>query len=289
MEDIEKHYGIDRYNILDYLKSNNRKYAPIPDHIINCIKEETQNERQPIISFLGVYIVLYLYQDDYNKSNLSTREKTKTFFGLSDVAAKQILDKLEEIGVIVQKREHRKKIIIVKYPEYINDKEIKSIEFTEEVTTVKKTVKVNYNEKQNNVENYLDEYINWKNSKEQIIKNPAGFKKAYYKNPGQFDFSDYEEYKKRKHQKQLMELRRQEQLKKDIEQQKQEEKEKQERIKIFQNIEKLKNENPEKYNYLYQMAENEARQNPETNSLDEKMFHFNVRNVYLPNIYRKLF
>lgn len=289
MDNIEKSYGLDRYNILDYLKKHNRRYAPIPDHILNCIKEEVKDQKQAISTYIGVYIILYLFQDDYNNSDLTMRDKSSQFFGLGYETTKKILDKLENIGVIVQKREHRKKIIIVKYPEYVNDTGIKSIEFTEKI--IEKTVKVNYNEdnesneEQNNIENFLNDYINWKNSKETIIKNPAGFKKAYYKNPADFDFSDYKEYQDKKKQKKLIEQRKKEKLKKDIEKEKEEEKKKEERIRIYEKIKNLKENDKALYSKLYEKAEKQAIQDdPDSKHMDKHMFDIRVRNVYLPEI-----
>lgn len=283
--ELIKRNEINRYNVIDYLKNTGNKYAPLPEHIIDRISKEAGNDTSMCV---GVYTILYFHQNEYNNSQLKTYQKTKKFFGLGDKTAKRILDMLEDIGVIVQKKEQRKKVIFVKYPEYINERDIKSIEFTEKVTTVEKTVKVNYNEsneKQNNIENFLNNYITWKNSKETIIKNPAGFKKAYYKNPADFDFSDYKEYQEKKKQKKLIEQRKKEKLKRDIEKQKEEEKKKEERIRIWKKIEELKENDKALYSKLYEKAENQAIQDdPDSKHMDKHMFDIRVRNVYLPSI-----
>lgn len=281
---INKH-AITRYNTIDYLKEIGGKFAPLPEHIIKTI---IKNTKPNFAVYIAVYTILFFYQDEYNASTLPTKEKQKQFFSLTDKTAKKVLDKLEELGVIAQIKQQRKKIILVKYPEYVDN--VKSIKYTEKITktvttTVEKTMEVNYDKKQNEVESFLNEYIAWKNSKEQVIKNPTGFKKAYYKNPADFDFSDYKEYQKKKEQKKLMEQRRQKQIKKDIEKRKEEEKQKEERKKIYEKIKQIKENNNELYSKLYKYAEKQAiADDPDSKNMDKHMFAVRVRNVYLPEI-----
>ncbi len=140
-------FEINRYDVIDYLKENGRSYAPVPEHIIHYIKDAIRKKEKRLYSLIcvGMYTILYFSQNEFNSCDLPTKKKYRKFFDADDKTVKKGLDLLEEIGVIVQKYEKRKKVIFVKYPEYINA--VKSITLKEKVTTTTTTeqeVKVDY-------------------------------------------------------------------------------------------------------------------------------------------------
>jgi hypothetical protein len=112
-QELINQHELDRFTFIDYLKKTNKRYIPIPDEYIDVITDKTSEQSQSIAAHIGVYTALWFKADSFNSSKLPLRERCKKFFGLTEHATKNILDKLEEIGFIVQEKQYRKKVITV--------------------------------------------------------------------------------------------------------------------------------------------------------------------------------
>lgn len=277
-------FQIDRYNVIDYLKQIGKKYAPIPDHIINAISDHFKDDPQTL-SAIGIYTMLYFKQNEFNNCELSTVEKCKLFFRMSDKPVKKLLDKLENGGFLVQKKEKHKKIIFVKYPEYIE--QIKSITLTRE--TVTDTIQVDYENGKQTIatkqEKFIEGYIEWSNGQGKPIKNPAGFKRDYTKHPDKYDLSDYEKHlidlEKQKEYREIQEEEMRKRRQEDI----RVEKEREEHLRIMDYIAKLKETDPIFYEQLYNEAlANAKKRLPDVDSI---LIEKNAKMFDLPDLIKE--
>jgi len=173
------HYEIDRWNIIDYLKQNQRPFAPVPDHIINQIAQISMDEKYPVALFIGVYVTLYFYQNQFNDMPGSLRTKSKTLFGIKrEDTLRYILDKLENHGFIVQSFDsiNRRRIVFVKYPEFIS--KIKKIEIEEEVITTKRKMTFEMEDEKNLTQIALGLSKSSRKSREDLTQIALGLSKS---------------------------------------------------------------------------------------------------------------
>lgn len=221
---MEEKYQLNRYNIMNHVKEVSKSFVVIPDVVIKDLLELTKNLGQHRSSIISVYTLLFFQQREFNESNLNYTEKCKDFFELNYNTVTKILNQLESWGFIhIETLKNKRKIIsFMQYPEYknreknpLNDLSIKSKE------KIKPTIdnhqddipiKDSQNKKDVLIKDdfFLDEYIEYSKKQNRPLKNPAGFKIAYRKNPKKYDLSDFEKYKdnKKKDEQKKIELAR---------------------------------------------------------------------------------